>query len=219
MAYRKMGQTALAIDVITGEGLKKIMPAVQTALREKMARYDARGMSGRALKAMIVGIPNVGKSSLINKLCGAKKAKVENRPGVTTAKQWVTTTIGLQLLDTPGELLAMTGAIKDQVLDPLRIATALCATLRVQAPDLFAARYKLGDLAQYNEIDDTALFHLIGKKRGMLVSGGEIDEERTANMLLDEFRHGKIGRITLERPPFSKKPEQITEKSESAKNE
>ena len=112
----------------------------------------------------------------------------------------------------------MTGAIKDQVLDPLRIATALCATLRVQAPDLFAARYKLGDLAQYNEIDDTALFHLIGKKRGMLISGGEIDEERTANMLLDEFRHGKIGRITLERPPFSKRPEQITEKSEPAGN-
>lgn len=230
--YREMGQTALAIDVISGEGLKKIMPAVQTALRKKMARYDARGMSGRALKAMIVGIPNVGKSSLINKLCGAKKAKVENRPGVTTAKQWVTTTIGLQLLDTPGvlwpkfedqhvgELLAMTGAIKDQVLDPLRIATALCATLRVQAPDLFAARYKLGDLAQYNEIDDTALFHLIGKKRGMLISGGEIDEERTANMLLDEFRHGKIGRITLERPPFSKRPAHIiAEKSESAKNE
>ena len=226
--YREMGQTALAIDVISGEGLKKIMPAVQTALREKMARYDARGMSGRALKAMIVGIPNVGKSSLINKLCGAKKAKVENRPGVTTAKQWVTTTIGLQLLDTPGVLwpkfedqhVGELLAIKDQVLDPLRIATALCATLRVQAPDLFAARYKLGDLAQYNEIDDTALFHLIGKKRGMLVSGGEIDEERTANMLLDEFRHGKIGRITLERPPFSKRPAHIiAEKSESAKNE
>ena len=210
--YEAQGRRAIFLDSITGYGLDRFQAAVEDILQQKRQRYAARGMEGRTLKAMIVGIPNVGKSSLINRLSGAKKAKVENRPGVTVAKQWVTTDIGLQLLDMPGvlwpkfedqrvgEFLAMTGAIKDQILDAERIAIALCGALRKTAPAQLCARYKLGEIGQYDEMEDWELFEVIGKKRGFLVRGGEIDAERTAKMLLDEFRSAKIGKITLELP-------------------
>ena len=197
-------------DCVTGEGIGQISPAIRSILHEKLERYEAKGMTGRKLKAMVLGIPNVGKSSLINRIVGNRKAKVENRPGVTLDKQWFATNIGLDLMDMPGilwpkfddrkvgENLAITGAIKDAVVDVEEIAVVLCARLRTLYPDLLSARYKLGDLAEYAELTDYERFELIGRKRGFLISGGEINTERTANMLLDELRAAKIGRITLD---------------------
>ncbi|MFA6948763.1 MAG: YlqF/YawG family GTPase, partial [Eubacteriales bacterium] len=202
----------LFIDSISGAGIGDIGPAVRDMLAEKIAKYNGKGMSGRSLKAMVVGIPNVGKSSLINRLAGAKKAKVEDRPGVTLQKQWVTTSAGIDLLDMPGVLwpkfddarvgenLAITGAIKDDVLDGERIAIALCRRLRKLYPKQFAERYKLGEAVSDEKLEDWEIFELCGRRRGFLISGGEVSYERTANVLLDEFRAGKIGRITLERP-------------------
>ncbi len=194
-------------DCISGEGIAKIYPAVKEILAEKVERYENKGMA-RKLKAMVLGIPNVGKSSLINKISGTKRAKAENRPGVTLNKQWFSTGIGLDIMDMPGilwpkfddrkagENLAITGAIKDTVIDTLEIACALCARLRELYPEQLCERYKLESLDE-NE-SDYDLFLRIGKKRGLLISGGEVNEERTANMLLDEYRSGKIGRITLD---------------------
>ncbi len=207
--YTSDSSVCIATDCLTGEGMNKIAPAVRDILSEKVGRYEEKGMSNRSLKAMVLGIPNVGKSSLINKISGAKKAKVENRPGVTVDKQWVTTSVGLSLLDMPGVLwpkfdnreigenLAATGAIKDAILDIETLAGALCGKLRVLYPDLLKARYKLAEIPE--EIGNFDLLEMIGKKRGFLISGGEVDLERTANMLIDEFRAGKLGRITLDR--------------------
>ena len=209
--YSKGQTICITTDCVSGMGINKITEAVNAVLAEKIQRYEAKGMSGRKLKAMIVGIPNVGKSSLINKICGSKKAKVDNRPGVTVDKQWVDTNVGLLLMDMPGVLwpkfddrtigenLALTGAIKDKILDIESLAIVLCSRLRKMYPELLSARYKLGDMTQYESYTDLEFFELIGKKRGFLVSGGEIDYERTANMLLEEFRSAKIGKITLDR--------------------
>ena len=210
---RAEGGNALAIDCVTGDGLKNIAPAVRRILQDIVLKYESKGMHGRALKAMIVGIPNVGKSSLVNRLNGSKKAKVENRPGVTLNKQWVTTAYGIDLLDMPGVLwpkfddtvigenLAATGAIKDAILDTESLAGILCSRLVRIAPELFCARYKLGDATPLLELKPYELLELVGRKRGFLISGGEVDTERAANILLEEFRSGKIGRITLDVPP------------------
>ncbi len=220
--FRQKGEFALFIDCHTGQGIDKILPTVKKVLAEKVARYEDKGMSGRKLRAMIVGIPNVGKSTLINRLAGAKKAKAEDRPGVTQTLQWVPTSIGIDLLDMPGVLwpkfedqavgenLAMTGAIKDQVLDTETIAATLCERLKTVAPSLFAARYKLSE-EQIATLDKWQLFEAVGRKRGFLVPGGEIDAERTANVLLDEFRGCKIGRITLEEPEYAVENEENNE--------
>ena len=209
--YEKDGTKAVIIDSTTGQGIDALEAAVKETLKEKIERYESKGMSGRKLKAMIVGIPNVGKSSLINRIAGSKKAKVEDRPGVTLDKQWVPTKIGFDLLDMPGVLwpkfedqtvgenLALTGAIRDQILDIEELAMILCARLRDVAPDEFCARYKLSP-SEISDLDSYDLFELVGRKRGFLVSGGEINHRRTAEMLLDEFRGGTIGRITLEVP-------------------
>lgn len=209
--YKNKGIYAVVIDNNTGAGIGALEEAVKRAMAEKLERYQSKGMAGRKLKSMIVGIPNVGKSSLINKLAGSKKAKVENRPGVTLNKQWVPTDIGLDLLDMPGVLwpkfedervgqnLAMTGAIRDQILDIEEIAMLLCGRLMEAAPKEFMARYKLNE-DEVEGLDCYDLFELVGKKRGFLVSGGEINHQRTAEMLLEEFRSAKIGRISLERP-------------------
>jgi len=209
--YRDRGHTAVLIDSTTGAGIDSLTKAVREVLAEKLARYESRGMSGRRIKAMIVGIPNVGKSSLINRLSGGKRAKVENRPGVTLTKQWVTTDIGLDLLDMPGVLwpkfedarvgehLAMTGAIRDGVLDTEEIAMLLCSRLMECAEELFLERYKL-DREEAESLNSYDLFRLVGRKRGLLMSGGEINHERCAAMLLEEFRSAKIGRITLDIP-------------------
>ncbi len=210
--YRANGIAALPIDCITGEGLSRIGPRVREILADKIHKFQEKGMTGRKLRAMIVGIPNVGKSSLVNKLCGQKKARVENRPGVTLNKQWVTTTAGFDLLDMPGilwpkfedrltgENLAATGAIKDAILDTDELGMILSARLLELYPDIFCARYKLNYEA-VKELDSYDLLEEIGRKRGFLISGGEINLERTALTVLDEFRSEKIGRISLESPP------------------
>ena len=209
--YEAHENTCVILDSITGEGVADLRAAVETVLAEKLARYRERGMEGRRIKAMIVGIPNVGKSSLINRLAGGKHAKVEDRPGVTTTRQWVSTNIGLSLLDMPGVLwpkfdearvgenLAMTGAIRDRILDVEEIAMILCVRLMEVAPDLFLARYKLTP-EETEGRDGYDLLEMVGRKRGFLVSGGEVNFRRTAEMLLDEFRGAKIGCISLETP-------------------
>ncbi len=209
--YKSQGKRVVAVDSALGQGLDSLSAEVKDILKEKLQRYSDKGMSGRRIKAMIVGIPNVGKSSLINRLAGAKKTKVENRPGVTLNKQWVPTAIGLDLLDTPGVLwpkfedeavgfnLAATGAIKDAILDTEEIAMLLSYKLLRLAHEEFCTRYKL-DKEEAMELDSYDLFRLIGKKRGFLISGGDVNHARCAEMLLEEFRSAKIGRISLEMP-------------------
>ena len=208
--YSTETSACILVDCLSGDGLNKIYPAIKELLREKLERYESKGMT-RRVYAMVLGIPNVGKSTLINKLSGGKKAKVENRPGVTRDKQWVSTGIGLDLLDMPGilwpkfddrttgENLALTGAIKDDILDIEALAMAYCNRMKTLYPDMLAARYKLGDKESFVDMGDYDLMCYIGKKRGFLISGGEINTERTADMLLDEFRAAKLGRITLDR--------------------
>lgn len=208
--FRAAGIPCVPIDCVSGEGLRAVPEAVRALLSDKLQRYADRGMAGRRLRAMIVGIPNVGKSSLINRLAGGKKAKVENRPGVTVNKQWVPAGDGLDLLDMPGVLwpkfesqetglaLAVTGAIKDNILDLEELAVSLLDTLRKRYPTALSSRYKLTD-------DDLALppyelLSQIGLRRGMRASGGDIDTERAARVLLDEFRRAVLGRMTLELP-------------------
>ena len=209
--YRKKGERVVFIDSSTGYGISALADAVRELMAQKIARYKEKGMDGRHLKAMIVGIPNVGKSSLINRLSGAKKAKVEDRPGVTLNKQWVGTDIGLDLLDMPGVLwpkfesravgenLALTGAIRDGVLDTEELAMTLCSRLMECAKDQFLARYKIRE-DEAEGLDSYDLFELVGRKRGFLMSGGAVNHERTAGVLLDEFRGAVIGKITLELP-------------------
>ncbi|MCQ2770175.1 MAG: ribosome biogenesis GTPase YlqF [Clostridia bacterium] len=208
--YQSVGRKCIFYDVRTGEGLDKIGPAVNELCADKLAKYKEKGMI-RPLKAMIVGIPNVGKSSLINKIATDKKAKVEDRPGVTKDMQWVKTSYGIDLMDMPGVLwpkfeerrvgenLAMTGAVKDEITELESLAGALCKRLYEIYPELLCQRYKL-EMSELEDLEIWQIFELIGKKRGFLISGGEINYDRTARMLLDEFRSGKIGRITLEVP-------------------
>ncbi|MBQ7353029.1 MAG: ribosome biogenesis GTPase YlqF [Clostridia bacterium] len=209
--YLEKGICAISVDCITGEGFSQLSPSVKNILADKIERNEQKGMS-KKLRAMFVGIPNVGKSSLINKLCGSKKAKVENRPGVTLNKQWIPTSIGFDLMDMPGVLwpkfeekivgenLAITGAIKDAILDTEYVAMILCSKLKNIAPKEFMTRYKINE-AELNSCEtDYELFELVGRKRGFLISGGEINTERTAATLLEEFRSAKIGNITLELP-------------------
>ena len=214
--YTTDNTVCIETDCITGKGIDKIPEAIKKLLSNKIERYEEKGMVGRCVKAMVLGIPNVGKSSLINKLCGNKKAKVENRPGVTLDKQWVSTNIGILLLDMPGilwpkfedrcvgENLAITGAIRDDILDIESIATALVSRLRRLYPALLCERYKLGNIKQYEDLDDYDLLLAIGRKRGCLISGGEVDSERVSNLVVDEFRAAKIGRISLDKAVASR---------------
>ena len=209
--YSSDNTACILVDCLTGEGLNKILPTIKLLLKDKIERYESKGMTGRRLFAMVLGIPNVGKSTLINKLSGGKKAKVENRPGVTRDKQWVSTGIGVDLLDMPGilwpkfedkavgENLALTGAVKDDILDIESLAMVYCNRMRSLYPDMLAARYKLGEISSFADMTDYELLCHIGKKRGFLISGGEINTERCADMLIDEFRGAKLGRITLDR--------------------
>ena len=207
--FRERGMAVIATDCKTRRGIADFAPAVRSLLKEKLAAYEAKGMGGRPLKLMIVGIPNVGKSTFINQVAGKKGAKVENRPGVTRGKQWITLESGMLLLDTPGILwpkfddpkvglrLAYTGAVKDDVLDVEGLACDLIEMLWRHYPDAVRARYKL-DMP--TEADGYDLLCALGKRRGFLVSGGEIDTERAARVLLEEYRSGKIGCFTLEMP-------------------
>jgi len=208
--FANRGIPALATDSTSGRGLKNFAPMVREVLSELLARREAKGMIGRPIRLMIVGIPNVGKSSFINKLAGGKFAKVEDRPGVTRTKQWISFGGDMELMDMPGVLwpkfedkvvgehLAFTGAVKDDVLDIEWLAMRLLQLLAEDYPEALKERYKI-EIPE--EIDGYDLLCAVGKKRGMLISGGEINTERAAIMLLDEFRGGKLGRITLEKPP------------------
>ena len=209
--YASQGITAIAVDCKSGKGLNKFAPAVNNVLSERRERLKAKGMVNPMLRIMIVGIPNVGKSSFINRVAKQNRAKVEDRPGVTRGNQWYSIAKNIEMLDTPGvlwpkfddkivgERLAFTGAVKDQILDTELLAVRLLDFLRSLKPADFIARFKLEDI-DLDAIDSYELLNVIGKKRGMLISGGEINTERAAIMLLDEFRSGKIGRITLELP-------------------
>ncbi len=209
--YASQGITAIAVDCKSGKGLNKFAPAVNNVLSERRERLKAKGMVNPMLRIMIVGIPNVGKSSFINRVAKQNRAKVEDRPGVTRGNQWYSIAKNIEMLDTPGvlwpkfddkivgEKLAFTGAVKDQILDTELLAVRLLDFLRSLKPADFIARFKLEDI-DLDAIDSYELLNVIGKKRGMLISGGEINTERAAIMLLDEFRSGKLGRITLEMP-------------------
>lgn len=207
--YEERGRVLIVTDCISSQGLADLEREVKRVLADKIERYNSKGMAGRTLKAMVLGIPNVGKSSLINRLAGKKSANVENRPGVTRGKQWVKTEIGLDLLDMPGVLwpkfddrvvgenLAITGAIKDTVLQKDEIAMVLCERLKKKYPALLCERYSL-DEGEIADLDGYDLFELIGRRRSLLSKGGEVNFDRCATMILDEFRRGVIGRITLE---------------------
>ena len=212
--YAKQGIPAIATDCRSGKGLKAFLPLVRQTLSEQLARRAARGMAGQPIRMMIVGIPNVGKSSLINRLAGSRRTKVEDRPGVTRGRQWVSLEGGIELLDMAGilwpkfedplvgERLAFTGAVKDDVLDIELLAMRLLLLLQEEYPDLLAQRYKFRE-GEADGLDAYALLELVGRRRGMLVSSGEVNTERAAITVLDEFRSGKMGRLTLELPPRS----------------
>lgn len=209
--YESQGVFAIAVDCRTGKGLASYESLVRKVLKDKIESNNAKGMSGRPLRIMVVGIPNTGKSSFINRMSGKNRLKVADRPGVTRQNQWVVAGNGIELLDTPGVLwpkfedkevgdkIAFIGSVKDEIMDVETIAVRLIDVLKTDYADRLCDRYKLQPysvkLESYEILDE------IGRKRGMLVRGGEIDTERAANMLLDEYRGGKLGRITLERPP------------------
>lgn len=206
--YQKAGIMALVTDSKTGYGIAAFKQSVKFLLKEKLKRYEEKGMANKKLRIMVVGIPNVGKSSLINKLCSTSRAKVEDRPGVTRANQWYTVDSQLELLDTPGVLwpkfedpitgehLAFCGAVKDEIMDRELLSMRLAEYLKDNYPKCLTDRFKLTDFPD----DAYDLLCAIGRARGMVVRGGEIDTERAAVMLLDEFRGGKLGKITIEQP-------------------
>ncbi|MBQ2785557.1 MAG: ribosome biogenesis GTPase YlqF [Oscillospiraceae bacterium] len=206
--FRGKGMAVIATDCKTRKGIADFTPAARTACAEKLERDAARGMN-RALRVMVVGIPNVGKSTLINQISGRKGAKAENRPGVTRGKQWVTVDSGLQLLDTPGILwpkfedpevgmmLAYTGAVKEGVIDIEELACRLMELLHKYYPQVLLDRYKVEAEAGTPGYE---LLEMAGRKRGFLLARGEIHTERMAKVLLDEYRSGKLGRFTLEEP-------------------
>ena len=212
-ALKSDSVAALAVDCKSGKGLNKLMGALKsTVLAELMEKREKNGMAGAPIRLMILGIPNVGKSSLINRMAGSKRTKVEDRPGVTRTKQWVKLKDNTELLDMPGVLwpkfedqsaavrLAFTGAISDDILDVETLAMKLLSFLAESYPQSLEDRYKI-ELSE--EDDGLALLEKVGRKRGMVVSGGEINTERAAITVLDEFRSGKLGRITLELPERS----------------
>ena len=209
--FKSQGLIAIPIDCKANKGINQFVPALRNALANKIESYKRKGMLNPSMRVMIVGIPNVGKSTFINRIFKQNKAKTADKPGVTRGNQWFTISKGFELLDTPGvlwpkfddkltgERLAFTGAIKDQIIDVELLAVRLLDLLKeIKTPE-FMARFKLeeSDLADNDSYD---LLQIIAKKRGMLISKGEADTERAAIMLLDEFRAAKLGRITLEFP-------------------
>lgn len=208
--FRAQGMAVLTCDAHSGAGVKQFSPVMRGALKEQIAKWREKGQVGRPVRAMVVGIPNVGKSTFINKVAKKKSAKASDRPGVTRGKQWITVDQGLELLDTPGILwpkfddpevgkrLAFTGAVKDDVLDIEELACYLMDYLAAHYADTLTERYKIEV-----EPGDTGyeLLEKAGRKRGFLMRGAQVDTERMARILLDEFRAGKLGRFTLETAP------------------
>ncbi len=206
--YAKRGLKVIPISCATGAGIAAVLSEARSLVQDKIDREKEKGRN-RTLKIMMVGIPNVGKSSLINRLIGKASTKTGDRPGVTRGKQWLRIKGGAELLDTPGILppkfddqsvalrLAYTGAIKDEIINTELLAYSLCDYLRDNYPSELCARYKLDSV---DGLEGYEILENIGKKRGFVISGGETDTERAANMLLDELRSAKIGNITLEVP-------------------
>ena len=203
------GTSVLETDARSGKGVNAFVPAVRLLLAEKLRAYEEKGQGGRSLRIMILGIPNVGKSTLINKIAGRKAAPASDKPGVTRGKQWISLSEGIDLLDTPGilwpkfdsqevgELLAVTNAIKTEVFDVETLAANFMLRLRDLYPDALKERYKIepsADATGYELLESAAF------KRGFLISGGEADINRMATTLLKEYHEGKLGRLTLERP-------------------
>ena len=196
---------AIPVDCKSGRGLNQFIPKVRELLKDRIIQWEQKGMVNRTIRVMIVGIPNVGKSSFINRMAKQNRAKVEDRPGVTRGNQWFTIGKAFDLLDTPGvlwpkfddpnvgEKLAFTGAVKDQIVDTEQLASRLLEVLRDEYSAMLAARYKL-EKYDLRPLQGYELLALIGRKRGMLASGGEIDTERASIMVLDEFRSAKLGK-------------------------
>ncbi len=207
--FRTQGHSVLQTDCKTGAGVKQFSPVIQSILKEKRERWIQQGQVGRPIRVMVVGVPNVGKSTFINKVSGRKSAIAQNRPGVTRGKQWVSVDRDLDLLDTPGILwpkfddpmvgmhLAFTGAVKDDVLDTETLASHLMKLLSGRYPEAISQRYKV---EVPENCDSWELMEQAGRKRGFLISGGEVDTERMSRILLEEYRSGKLGRFTLEAP-------------------
>lgn len=208
--YKKSGIPALAMDCRSGKGVNKFLPLIKTVLDDLIQKRKAKGIIGRPLHVMVVGIPNVGKSSFINRMAKTRKTKVEDRPGVTRNKQWVNLDKDVELLDMPGvlwpkfedklvaERLAFTGAVKDDVIDIEALAARLLMGLvKKNYAHAIKSRYNVD--ATEDE-DGYEILKKVGKSRGMLISGGEVNVERAAITVLDEFRSGKLGKITLEIP-------------------
>ena len=207
--FRSRGMAVIQTDCKSRKGISDFGPALRKLLAEKLRRYAEKGMGGRPLRAMVVGIPNVGKSTFINQVAGRKGAKAEDRPGVTRGKQWVSVDQGLLLLDTPGILwpkfedptvglhLAFTGAVKDDILDLETLAARLIELLWQRYPEAVRERYQIEADAEESGAD---LLCRIGQRRGYLLRGGLVDADRTARVVLDEYRGAKIGRFTLEQP-------------------
>lgn len=203
------GARAIACDCRTGKGLNHFTEEVRRLLADKIALWESKGMGGRSIKLMVVGIPNVGKSSFINRMAKGGKAKVADRPGVTRGNQWFTIGGGIELLDTPGVLwpkfddpevgrkLAFTGAVKDAIVDIESLCLDLLGFMVKNYPERLCERYRLESVDGMQPLD---VMELIAKKRGMIMRGGEIDYERVSVMIMDEYRGGKLGRITLEMP-------------------
>ena len=207
--YKKNGMYALPVDCRSGKGLNAYLPLVREVLKEKIQRNTEKGMVGKPLRVMVVGIPNTGKSSFINKMAGRNRAKVADKPGVTRSNSWFAVGNGVELLDTPGVLwpkfedkevgdkLAFIGSVKDEILDVEMLAMRLINVLKNGYCDRITQRFKI---TGFEDKEDYEILEMIGRKRGMLISGGETDTERAAIMLLDEYRGGKLGRLTLDLP-------------------
>lgn len=208
--YKKSGVAALAVDCRTGKNVNLFLPAVRELLKEKIESNKKKGIAGKPLRIMVVGIPNTGKSSFINRMAGKNKAKVEDRPGVTRKNSWFPIGSGFELLDTPGMLwpkfedpevgdkLAFIGSIKDEIID----TEALCARLLEVMSNNYAQNLKKRyGIENFSDKPPYKILEMIGRKRGMLIQGGKVDTQRAANTILDEYRRGYLGRISLERPP------------------
>nr|WP_312939788.1 ribosome biogenesis GTPase YlqF [Oscillibacter sp.] len=207
--FRGKGYAVLECSAKSGDGVERFPTAVRALLADKLRAYAEKGQVGRTMRVMILGIPNVGKSTFINRVAKRKTAKTEDRPGVTRTKQWVPIDQGLELMDTPGILwpkfedqsvglnLAFTGAVRDEVIDIETLACNLMRYLAARYPEQLSERYKF---QPQPEASGYELLEQAGQKRGFVIRGGEIDTERMAKILLDEFRGGKLGRFTLETP-------------------
>lgn len=206
--YQKQSAAVLAVDCRSGKGLNRFVPLMREVLHDKIQKNEERGMAGKPLRIMVVGIPNTGKSSFINRMAGRNRAEVADIAGVTRQNRWFVIGNGIQLLDTPGVLwpkfddpkvgdkLAFIGSVKDTVVDSETLAVRLLEVLQAEYPHRLRERYKITD---FEDLQPWEVLELIARKRGMIIRGGEIDETRASVMLLDEYRAGKLGKITLDR--------------------